>query len=32
MPKWAKYAIVGAVSAVLMDYFVGPTLRKSMGV
>jgi hypothetical protein len=32
MPKWARYAVVGAVSAVLMDYFIGPSLRKSMRV
>lgn len=30
MPKWAKIAIIGAATAVAVDYFIGPTLRKSL--
>jgi hypothetical protein len=30
MPVWVKYAIVGAVVAVATDYFIKPTLGKSL--
>jgi hypothetical protein len=30
MPKWAKLAIIGAVTTVAVDYFIGPTLRKTL--
>lgn len=32
LPKWAKYAIAGAIIAVTMDYFVKPTINKNIGL
>jgi hypothetical protein len=29
MPKWARIAAIGAISAVAVDYFLGPSLRKT---
>jgi hypothetical protein len=29
MPKWARIAMYGAIIAVSVDYFIGPTLRKA---
>jgi hypothetical protein len=30
MPKWGKIAVYGALFAVAADYFIGPTLQKSL--
>lgn len=30
MPKWVKYALIGAISAVVVDYYVNPTLNKML--
>lgn len=32
MPKWAKYAVYGAIFAVATDYFLGPALKSSLKV
>lgn len=32
LPKWARYAIYGAVTAVAVDYFISPSARKTFGV
>lgn len=32
MPKWLKIAIVGAVTAVAIDYYLRPTLTKTVGL
>lgn len=32
MPKWAKYALIGAITAVVTDYFLSPALKRNMGV
>lgn len=30
MPLWVKYAVIGAVVAVATDYFIKPSLSKSL--
>ena len=30
MPLWVKYAIIGAAVAVATDYFIKPSLSKSL--
>lgn len=32
MPKWAKIAIAGAVITVSLDYFLKPTVHKTLGL
>lgn len=28
MPKWAKIAIAGAIAAVVINYYINPTIDK----
>lgn len=30
MPKWTKIAVAGGILAVAMDYFLKPTVNKSL--
>lgn len=30
MPKWGRIAVYGAAIAVVVDYFIGPALRKTI--
>lgn len=30
IPKWGRIAIIGAVAAVAIDYFLKPTLSKAL--
>lgn len=32
MPRWAKYALIGAITTVAVDYFLGPTLKNTLKV
>jgi hypothetical protein len=32
MPKWARFAVYGAIAAVATDYFIGPALRKNLNL
>lgn len=32
MPKWTRIAIAGAVIAVSLDYFLKPTINKSLNL
>jgi hypothetical protein len=32
MPKWARMALAGAVGAVVIDYFISPTVSKTFKV
>lgn len=30
MPKWVRIAVAGAITAVAVDYFLNPTVQKSL--
>lgn len=30
MPKWGKIAVAGAIAAVAVDYFLNPTIHKTL--
>lgn len=32
MPKWGKIAVYGAVIAVTVDYFLSPSVKKTVGL
>lgn len=32
MPKWARIAIAGAITAVAVDYFLNPTVKGSLNL
>lgn len=32
MPTWTRIAVMGAVTAVALDYFLKPTMSKSLGL
>jgi hypothetical protein len=32
MPRWAKYALIGAITTVATSYFLDPTLKSTLRV